>query len=94
MVGDPRATDAELLRFAADGGFVVFTHDLDFGALLASSGARGPSVVQLRSQDVLPEVHLEVVVSALDRFAGELEAGALVTIDPRGARTRLLPLRR
>jgi predicted nuclease of predicted toxin-antitoxin system len=34
-VGDPRAADAELMRYARDHGYVVFTHDLDFGALLA-----------------------------------------------------------
>jgi predicted nuclease of predicted toxin-antitoxin system len=36
-VGDPRATDAELMGYARDHGYVVFTHDLDFGTLLAWS---------------------------------------------------------
>jgi predicted nuclease of predicted toxin-antitoxin system len=47
-VGDPRATDAELMGYARDHGYVVFTHDLDFGTLLALTRARGPSVVQVR----------------------------------------------
>jgi predicted nuclease of predicted toxin-antitoxin system len=31
------------------------THDLDFSTVLAYTEARGPSVVQLRTQDVLPD---------------------------------------
>jgi predicted nuclease of predicted toxin-antitoxin system len=40
-VGDPRATDSAIMRWALANGCVVFTNDLDFGALLAVSGARG-----------------------------------------------------
>jgi predicted nuclease of predicted toxin-antitoxin system len=34
-VGDPRASDDELLRYARERGYVGFTHDLDFGTLQA-----------------------------------------------------------
>ena len=44
-VGDPRAPDDELLRYAREHGYVVFTHDLDFGALLALTRAHSPSVI-------------------------------------------------
>ena len=54
QVGDPGAPDVEIMDFARAGGFVVFTHDLDFGHLLALTRARGPSVIQLRAQDTLP----------------------------------------
>jgi predicted nuclease of predicted toxin-antitoxin system len=53
-VGDPGASDEELLRYAVDHGYVVFTHDLDFGRLLALTRAIGPSALQVRAQDVLP----------------------------------------
>jgi len=39
---------------AAANGFVIFTHDLDFGALLADRESRQPSVIQIRTQDALP----------------------------------------
>jgi predicted nuclease of predicted toxin-antitoxin system len=55
LVGDPRSADAEVMRYARDHGYVVFTHDLDFGTLLALTRALGPSVVQVRAQNVLPE---------------------------------------
>lgn len=34
-VGDPRAEDVEIMEYARSEARVVFTHDLDFGMLLA-----------------------------------------------------------
>ena len=91
-VGDPRAADAEIMSFARNGGWVVFTHDLDFGTILAHTQAGRPSVFQIRAQDVSPE-HLGLLVSrTLRQFAAELERGALVTVDEARQRVRLLPL--
>jgi predicted nuclease of predicted toxin-antitoxin system len=59
-VGSARTPDNEILQFAVASGWIVFTHDLDFGALLATSGARTPSVLQVRGQDVLPSAMLHV----------------------------------
>jgi predicted nuclease of predicted toxin-antitoxin system len=42
-IGDPHAPDATIMRWAVENGYVVFTHDLDFGALLAASSGSGPS---------------------------------------------------
>ena len=54
-VGSPDASDKTLLEWAREHDFVLFTHDLDFGAILAASKANAPSVVQLRMQDITPE---------------------------------------
>ncbi len=43
------------MQWATAIGYAVFTHDLDFGTMLALSGADGPSVVQVRCLNVLPE---------------------------------------
>jgi predicted nuclease of predicted toxin-antitoxin system len=43
------------MKWANDNGYVVFTHDLDFGALLATTHAQGPSVIQIRTQDILSQ---------------------------------------
>jgi predicted nuclease of predicted toxin-antitoxin system len=53
-VGDPRARDSVIMKWARDNGYVVFTHDLDLGALLAATRAIGPSVIQVRAQDIMP----------------------------------------
>ena len=60
-VGDPRAVDRAIMDWATDHGYVVFTHDLDFGTMLALSHEGSPSVLQIRAQDVLP-IHLERTV--------------------------------
>ena len=73
-------------------GYIVFTHDLDFGTLLAVTHAEGPSLIQVRTQDVLPS-HLEhVVVAVLQQQEHALQAGALVTVDESTSRVRILPL--
>jgi len=71
---------------------VVFTHDLDFGALLALTRASGPSVIQVRAQDVLPEYLEKLVVSTLRMYESQLEQGALVTVDEARGRVRMLPI--
>ncbi len=72
----------------------MLTHDLDFGAILAATGDESPSVVQIRAEDPSPEAIGVLLLVGLRQMAGELEAGALVTIEPGRARLRLLPLRR
>ncbi len=54
-IGDPRASDRIIMRWAAANSHVAFTHDLDFGTLLAVTGATGPSVIQVRAQNVMPD---------------------------------------
>lgn len=91
-VGDPRATDRTIMDWALTSGFVVFTHDLDFGTLVALTRASRPSVFQVRTQDVLPS-HLEgIVVAALRQHEKILEEGALVSLDEVSSRARVLPL--
>ena len=72
-VGPPGAADAEILRYAKDGGYAVLTHDLDFGAILAATGGNAPSVIQVRTQDVFPEAIGPLVCAAVRQFKGEIE---------------------
>jgi predicted nuclease of predicted toxin-antitoxin system len=92
-IGDPRELDVVIMEWARNNGYVVFTHDLDFGSLLATTGAETPSVIQVRTQDVLPASIENIVVSALNQFASELDSGALVTVDQAQSRVRILPIR-
>ncbi len=93
-VGDPRATDRAIMTWAFEHGYIIFTHDLDFGTLLAVGQAGGPSVIQVRTQDVTIG-HLEaLIVDALVRYADLLERGALITLDESKSRVRILPLAR
>ena len=93
-VGHPTAPDSELMEWAKANGFSVFTHDLDFGALLAATGAAAPSVVQLRCEDTRPAFMAAIVVASLKAQRAAIDSGALLTIDPRRMRVTVLPLKR
>ncbi|WP_247216083.1 DUF5615 family PIN-like protein [Synechococcus sp. C9] len=93
-VGDPRASDSTILQWAKEQGYVVFTNDLDFGAILAATQANAPSVIQLRTQDLLPNKIGTVVIEALREFQDYLESGALMSIDYLNSRVRILPIQK
>jgi predicted nuclease of predicted toxin-antitoxin system len=81
------------MDWATAHGYIVLTHDLDFGAMLVATQAQGPSVIQVRTSDVLP-AHLEsLLVGVLKEYAAALEGGALIVVDESRARVRVLPLR-
>lgn len=91
-VGDGAAPDAEIMAWALANSHVVFTHDLDFGTMLALTHAAGPSVVQIRGQLVLPEDVSPHVIAALTQHDAALAAGALVVVEVKKSRVRVLPL--
>ena len=91
-IGAPNAPDSELFAWARENKYIVFTHDLDFGALLAATGAESPSVFQIRTDDVSPDALAPRAIDLLHRFAPQLTAGALVVVDEMRERIRILPL--
>jgi predicted nuclease of predicted toxin-antitoxin system len=90
-VGDMRAPDEEIMTWARENGYVVFTHDLDFGVALALTRAESPSVIQVRTQDVLPEILGNKFIKVVREHESVLEKGALLTIDEEKSRIRILP---
>jgi len=87
-----RLGDQSILRKARDEGRVLLTHDLDFGELMAASGANLPSVVVFRLRDMRPEgvnAHLREVVTEYEEM---LEKGAIVRVGERQIRLRSLPI--
>jgi predicted nuclease of predicted toxin-antitoxin system len=93
-IGAATASDNEILAYAHRHNLVLITNDLDFSAILAAGAADGPSVMQIRSQDLLSDVVVGAVAKALDAHREDIERGALLSIDEAGTRVRLLPLRR
>jgi predicted nuclease of predicted toxin-antitoxin system len=91
-LGDAKAADRLIMAYAREHGYVVFTHDLDFGNILAVTHARGPSVIQVRTQDPVPAVVGALVVAAIHDYRVLLERGALVTIERDRQRARILPI--
>ncbi len=79
------------MEWARENGYIVFTHDLDFGALLATTRAQGPSVIQVRAQDVMPRTLGKRLARILRQYESSLEKGALITVDENKSRVRVLP---
>ena len=72
-IGEPSAPDNQIMAYASANELVIFTHDLDFGALLAHGKVRRPSVIQIRTQDVLPAAIGDIVLRALNASRSHIE---------------------
>ena len=92
QVGDIHAPDSAIMQYAREHGFVVFTHDLDFGAMLAATGASSPSVIQIRTQNITPQFLATKFFAVAEQFQEQLSDGALIIVDTHKNRVRLLPL--
>lgn len=92
-IGRADAEDEELMAWAREHEHLVLTIDLDFAAILAATQAEGPSVLQVRTKAVSLRMLGERLLAALARFEADLLAGALITIDERRDRARILPIR-
>ena len=91
-IDDPKAKDQVIMAWASQNKHIVFTHDLDFSRLLALTNAMAPSVLQLRAQNVLPEYLGKTVINVINQYKNELIKGAIVMMDERAHRVRVLPL--
>jgi len=87
-----KATDDEVLAWALERNAVVVTLDADFHAILAVSGARGPSVIRLRMQGLRAQEVLGLLPNVLVRFAADLMRGCLITVKERKTTCHKLPV--
>lgn len=85
--------DREILAKAKDEERIVLTVDLDFGYLLAVSGATLPSVILFRLGNESREIIEEYLDNVLSQFTEELIAGAIISVKDDGFRVRLLPIK-
>jgi predicted nuclease of predicted toxin-antitoxin system len=92
-IGRADAPDTEIMAWARDRGFMVFTHDLDYGALLHATSATAPSVLQVRTEDIRLTSIGDLVLTSLKTAEKELSQGALVTLDPKKMRLSSLPMK-
>jgi predicted nuclease of predicted toxin-antitoxin system len=91
-IGPIDASDAEVMLWAARHNFVVLTNDLDFGAILAATQSRQPSVILIRSNILHPNLIGSAVIAAIQQATAELASGAIMSIDAIRRRIRILPL--
>ena len=90
--GLQRLEDDSIVRKARAEKRVILTHDLDFGRIVALSQSHIPSVITFRLSKMSPAIENRHLIQVLNRFAEELESGALVSISEQAIRVRTLPM--
>jgi predicted nuclease of predicted toxin-antitoxin system len=91
-LGMARARDSDVLDYARTHALVVVTFDADFHMMLASCNASGPSTIRIRIQGLDGKAFASVLDRVAQACHPDLEAGAMVTVSPRGIRVHHLPL--
>ena len=91
-VGEPKTLDSHIMAYAREHNLIVLTYDLDFSAILSTTRDLKPSVVQIRA--TLPDAAqvVELTAAAILQNEINLQSGAILTIDFKKSRVRLLPL--
>ena len=91
-IGMWNAANDEILALASGRHATVVTLDADFHAILAVSGASGPSVIRFRMQGLGTQETVELLQDVLARFEGDLKRGCLVTVKARKTTCHKLPI--
>ncbi len=90
--GLDRLPDHAILEKARREGRALLTHDLDFGELVAASGARLPSVVIFRLRSMRPERLNRYLQEIVAQHHEALERGVVLSVSEGRTRARHLPL--
>lgn len=91
-IGMWKAADNEILALGLAQHATIVTLDADFHAILAVSGASGPSVIRLRMQGLSAPEIVALVQRVLAGFEADLKRGALVTVKARKTTCHRLPI--
>ncbi len=90
--GMSRAEDVAIIALAREEQRIVVTLDADFHALLAMSGATGPSVLRIRMEGQKADQVASLVERVLALASDELNQGAMITLADGKVRIKLLPV--
>ena len=91
-LGLDRLPDSEILEKAHFEKRIILTHDLDFGELVAASGAILPSVITFRLRSMRPANINRYLYSIIDGYCDDLETGAIISVTEGLVRVRSLPI--
>ncbi len=89
-----RMKDPDILHKARSESRVLLTHDLDFGELMAASGAELPSVIIFRLRRMQPQILNNHLTYLISEFESDIDLGAILSVSERQVRVRHLPIER
>ena len=87
-----KADDGDILAWSLGKNAIVVTLDADFHAILAVSGASGPSVIRLRIQGLGASEVVKLIQNVFAGFETDLKRGSLVTVKARKITCHRLPI--
>jgi predicted nuclease of predicted toxin-antitoxin system len=90
--GMSQAEDVAIIEVARQEGRVVVTLDADFHALLAVSGAQGPSVLRIRMEGLKADQVATLIEQVFAVAGSALALGAMVTVLDGKIRIKHLPI--
>jgi len=91
-IGAPDSKDMDIMKYAKDNNYIVLTCDLDFSVILSVTKGQKPSIVQLRLQAFNLKEVAELVACTVLFYINDLDNGAILTINAKKSRIRILPL--
>ena len=91
-IGLATAQDEAIIDNARKDNRAVVTLDSDFHALLALSRASSPSVIRIRIEGLRALALVDLLRLVIDKWETELDAGCIMTVEPRNIRIRKLPV--
>ena len=92
-LGKQDASDDVVFELAERENRILLSADTDFGTLLAMRAQSKPSVILFRHCDERdPRKQADLLLRHLDQLGDDLDAGALVVVEPLRIRVRVLPL--
>jgi len=87
-----KSADDEILAWSLGKSAILVTLDADFHAILAVTGASGPSVIRVRIQGLGAQAVAELVHDVIIGFADDLKRGSLVTVKAHKMTCHRLPI--
>lgn len=91
-IGMAKSTDELILDHAAKQNRIIVTLDADFHAILALSGAAGPSVIRIRVEGLTARPAADLIMKISGKFGSHLMNGCVISCDEEKVRLRKLPL--
>jgi predicted nuclease of predicted toxin-antitoxin system len=91
-LGMSAAADIEILEAARAREAFIVTLDADFHAILAVSGASGPSVIRIRQQGLKAAALAHLLGNLLSQYEADLRHGCMITVKRRKTTCHRLPI--